>query len=65
MTDKELGKHAKDVAHLFMRCDTEKRGDLLNLIARELRYNAQGFTARVFSEAAGAHGMTENHYDLS
>lgn len=47
---------AVSIAQSFVECEIEHRGDLMLMIANELRNNGQGYTASLFEIAAHTYG---------
>ena len=64
MNDKEIEISAKEIALIFRRCPTEKRGELLEKISQILRDGEQGFTASIFTKAAIAYEQAYEHVSL-
>lgn len=56
MAEEVLLLDAQNISAIIRSVDTDNRGTLLRLIAEDLRKNAQGFTAKVFSAASQAYG---------
>lgn len=50
---------ARKIAELIVGCDTDYRGDLLKMVADELRANGQNFTATCIDAAAKAYDRSD------
>jgi hypothetical protein len=48
----KLEERAKMMSTLIRECDTDDRGELLRLVAKDLMLHSQGWTSRVVAEAS-------------
>ena len=53
---------AEQIAEMILRCELDRRGDLLYEVALQLQLSGQHFTAQVIEQAALTYGVKNDFY---